>query len=304
MFTISRHRRRQVSFVARLAIPVAVLAVLVWLGGEQVMQINVMDLSDSLRDLSAAQWLCSLAATLAAYIAAAAQERAVMAHLELRPEPRRAFGAAMAAAAVAQTVGFGPVVGAIVRKRLLPCLSLPQSFAVSAGITLAFFAGLALLALGAVAFGPETGTRGEARAALVAVALIGAGLCALPARTMFGLRKPGGSTVMRLAAWIFVDCLALCLAFWSLLPSAVRPDFLVLLPTFLLGLGAGLASGSPAGVGPFEAAMALHLPGLDAHDLLASLLAFRFVAYALPALCGGVWALLGPSLLTREPKLA
>ena len=76
----------------------------------------------------------------------------------------------------------------------------------------------------------------------------------------------------------------------------------MLLPAFLLGLGVGLASGCPAGAGPSEAVMALHLPRLDTHDLLASLLALRFVAYVLPALCGGVRALVGPSVLGRETE--
>jgi len=304
VFTIRRPARFQNRRLAQLVLPLAVVVPLVWFGAEWIGQINVAELSESLRELSTGQWLCGLVATLVAYVAAAAQERAIVAHLGLRPEPRRARGAAMAAAAVAQTVGFGPFVGAVVRRRLLPSLSVGQSFAISAGITLAFFAGLSLLTLGAAAFGPETGYRGEARIALVAVLLAGVALCSVSGPTILGLRRPGGLTLLRLGAWVSLDCLALCLAFWALLPATARPDLLMLLPAFLLGLGAGLASGCPAGAGPFEATMALHLPGLEGHDLLASLLAFRFVAYALPALCGGVWSLLGPSLLEPEAEAA
>jgi len=203
---------------------------------------------------------------------------------------------------VAQTVGFGPVVGAIVRRRLLPSLSMGQSFAISAGITLTFFLGLGLLTLGAAAFGPETGYRSEARAAFVVLILAGAALNATSGPTILSLRRPGRITLLRLGVWVSVDCMALCLVFWSLLPPTTRPDLLVLLPAFLLGLGVGLASGCPAGAGPFEAVMALHLPGLDTHDLLAGLLAFRTLAYALPALCGGIWAMLGPSVLRCESE--
>ncbi|MBP1805592.1 DUF2156 domain-containing protein [Rubellimicrobium aerolatum] len=283
--------------LARLALPAVVLAACLWLGAGALADLRLADLGDSLRGLTAAQWIGGLAATALAFVAVAGQERAILAHLGLRPDPARARGAALAAAAVSQTVGFGPVVGAIVRRRLLPGITAAQSFAISAAITLAFFAGLGLLLLAATAWTPGP-WQGEARAALAALLLVaGAGGRALWAR--LGMR---GITVLRLGLWVAVDCLALALAFWVLLPDGARPDYLALLPVFLLALGLGLASGSPAGAGPFEATLALHLPGLAPHDLLASLLAFRGVAHALPALCGAAWALLGPALLAAAPR--
>jgi uncharacterized membrane protein YbhN (UPF0104 family) len=127
-------------------LPVVVLGAVLWLGAEELARINVPDFVESLGALSAGQWRSGLAATLLAYLAPAGQERAVVAHLGLRPELRRAQRVALATAAVAQTVGFGHVVGPVVCQRLLPGLSMTQSFAISAGITLAFFAGLAFLA--------------------------------------------------------------------------------------------------------------------------------------------------------------
>ncbi len=290
----------------RVGLPLAAVATSLWLGAAELLELSLSDLWASLRRLSALQWAGSLAATALAFLAVAGQERAVVAHLGLRPEPRRARAAAMAAAAIGQALGFGPVVGAIVRQRLLPEITAAQSFAISATITLAFFLGLTVLVLASAALVPGLPYRIEATLALIGIVVAGVALYARSGPAPFGLRKPGGLTLLRLGLWLTLDCLALCLAFWLLLPAGGQPDYLLLLPVFLVGLGLGLASGSPAGAGPFEAAMALHLPGLDPHDLVASLLAFRCASCAVPALCGAAWALVGPALVGsgRGPSLA
>jgi phosphatidylglycerol lysyltransferase len=188
----------------------------------------------------------------------------------------------MAAAAVSQTAGFGPVVGAIVRRRLLPELTMAQSFAVSACMTVGFFGGIGLLALAAAALVPGMPHQcwSQMALALAVVAVLG----------WSGLRRPNLLVLGRFLGWLTVDLTALALALWLVLPDALA--FWVLWPVFLMALGVGIASGSPGGVGPFEAAMLALLPG-HAEGLVAGIIAFRVLVYLVPALCGAVWALRG-----------
>ena len=122
-----------------------------------------------LRVLTPWQLAVALGAVATAFAAVAGQERAIVAHLGLSLPVGRGGRAAAAAAAVSQTVGFGPVVGALVRRRLLREVTRGQSFAISAGMTLGFFAGLGLLTLTAFAVVPGLPQRGPAQGLLALV---------------------------------------------------------------------------------------------------------------------------------------
>ena len=228
-----------------------------------------------LRGLAPGQVLLALVAVATAFAAVAGQERAVVAHLGLGLPPGRAGQAA----AAAQTVGFGPVVGALVRRRMLAEVTLAQSFAISAGITLGFFAGLGLLTLAAFAVLPGLPQRGAALGLLV---LVLAGLVALSRWTVVpGLRRPNLFIPGRFLFWLALDLAALATALWVVLPSQMVLPFWHLVPVFLVALGLGIASGSPGGVGPFEATLLAMLPQVEAAGLVAGVLAFRVLAFAL-----------------------
>lgn len=247
-----------------------------------------------LGDLSVGQVAAAMLAVATAFAAVAGQERAVAAHLGLGLPSGRAGRAAAAAAAVSQTVGFGPVVGALVRRRLLREVTLGQSFAISAGITLGFFAGLGLLVLGVFAVVPGLPHRMLAQTVLVAV-LTGIAALALSHNSGFlGLRKPNLFILGRFLFWLSLDLAALAAALWIVLPGPSAPDYWHLLPVFLIGLGLGIASGSPGGIGPFEAVLLAHLPQMPEAGLVAGIVAFRALAYLVPALCGVVWLVLRP----------
>lgn len=290
---------RLLSTMLRVCAVAGLVLFCLWQMQGQLAHLRAAVILDALGAVSGWQWLGSLVAVTVAFLAVGGQERAVLAHLGLRIPPAEARRAAMASAAVSQTMGFGPVVGAVVRRRLLPDLSLLQSAAVSAAITVGFFAGLgAVGALSWVAARPPGDWLVWAAPALGLPLLL---VRALPR----GLRAhlPHPVLALRFGMWLTVDLSALALACWIVMPSAALSgtgllDFLTI---FLLALGAGLASGSPAGTGPFEAMM---LNGLDAADpsfVVAGIMAFRGVAYAIPAICGAVWALAGPRLCPPRP---
>lgn len=249
-----------------------------------------------LSDLTLWRVAAALLAVVAAFVAVAGQERAIVAWFGLSLPPGQAGFAAAAAAAVSQTVGFGPVVGALVRRRLMPEVTLGQSFAISAGITLGFFAGLGFLTLIVFAAAPgmpqQTLAQGLLAALLIGMVL----LTILRMPHVLGSFQPNLFILGRFLIWLAIDLGALAVALWVVLPPLTAPAFWAMLPVFLIALGVGIASGSPGGIGPFEATLLAWLPQVDEAGLVAGILAFRALAYAVPALCGAIWALARPGL--------
>lgn len=278
-------------FTIRAGLVLGVLALSGWYLAQRLQGFDLAEVRAALLALAPGRIALALGAVALAFVAVAGQERAVMAHLALPVGRWRGARAAAASAAVSQTLGFGPVLGALVRRRLLPELTLLQSFAVSAGITLGFFGGLGLFVLALWAFVPGMAHRGLSAAGLgLMLALLGA-LALSRQPQIFGLRKPNLFILGRFLAWLSLDLAALATAFWAILPQHLAPALAEILPTFLLALGLGTASGSPGGLGAFDVAILAWLPGEGAEELLAGILAFRVLAYLLPAGCGALWIL-------------
>ena len=84
------------------------------------------------------------------------------------------------------------------------------------------------------------------------------------------LRLPPLRLWLRLLVLAAVDVSFAALAFWVLLPEVFQPEFSLLLAAFILALGAGLLSGSPGGVGPFELCLVTLLPGVAEVELIAA----------------------------------
>lgn len=288
---------RAARFALRSFGMIAVALICAWFLGGHLADLDHTAVMRALRTLTPLQWAGGVLATMLAFVAVSRQERVIMRHFGLRPDPRHAAGAAMAAAAISQTVGFGPLVGAVVRVRLLPELGAKQSFLVSTAITIGFFAGAGLVMLGWLALSGQAGMRWlGVLGLLVAVALIAA-VAVLP-RPLFGrFRLPPATAILALLGWVAVDMLALSFAFWALMPVEIGHSWFAVILTFAVALSVGLASGSPAGTGPFEAIVLTQLHAAETETLLAGMLAFRAVAYGLPALVGAIWALVGRAVL-------
>jgi phosphatidylglycerol lysyltransferase len=127
---------------------------------------------------------------------------------------------------------------------------------------------------------------------LVAVLLVLASLW--PPRWMWRFRLPPLRAQIALLALAALDTAAAGLVFYVLLPDQTL--MLTLTPTpapamtpalvytvFLLAIGAGLVGATPGGIGPFEMLCLTFLPHLPEAPLLAPILGFRLVYYALPA---------------------
>lgn len=276
------------------------LGVSAYAASERLADFDGQAILASLSNLSPAQVVGAILAVAVAFLAVAGQERAVVQHLGFGISIHAGGRAAIAAAAVSQTAGFGPIVGAIIRRKLLPDLGLGQSFAISVGMALGFFAGLGVLTLACFAFVPDMPHQAVSRLALLGLMLLlGAGALS-PGHRIFGRRKPNLIVMGRFLFWLGLDVSALCGALWILLPSDSSYAFLDLLPVFFVALGVGLATGSPGGAGPFEATLLTQSPEIEGSGLLAGIIAFRALAYALPAICGVLWAFAAPRVPARR----
>lgn len=236
-------------------------------------------------------WLGAGLASWVSFRAVAGYDRGLHRHLATGIAAGRAGRAGFAAIAIGQTVGIGVISGALVRWRMLPDLGLAGALRLSLMVALSF-----LLAWGAVCavvlmLFPVAGLRWIAPLVLLGLLLASAGGLLWPRPWMPNLITQG-----RLLALAAVDCTAAGLALWLLVPGDV--GFAAFLPAFLLALGAGLLSGAPAGLGAFEIVLVTLLPQVGPAGLLAGILAWRLVYFALPA---GIGA--GVALLARpEPR--
>lgn len=239
----------------------------------------------SLGEVGVLPWTAAAGATWISFRAVAGYDQELHRHLATGIAPARAGRAGFAAIAISQTVGLGVFSGALVRWRMLPDLGFSGALRLSIQVALSFllaWAVVSAMVLWMVPVGPSA-----SGAPLVLAGLLLAGLI-LPRRWM-----PNLITQARLVVLAAVDCLAAGLGLWLLVPADIT--FVTFLPVFLLALGAGLVSGAPAGLGAFEIVLLALLPKVGQADLMAGVVAWRVVYFALPAVAGAAVALLGRS---------
>ncbi|MFZ1469842.1 MAG: hypothetical protein WAT09_12820, partial [Paracoccaceae bacterium] len=230
-------------------------------------------------------WAAALLATGISFWAVGRYDEAVHRHLATGVPGRQARMAGFCGIALSQMLGLGVVTGALVRWRMLPSLTLWQAGRLTLAVSLMFLAGWAVVTAAAVLLlgGP---LRGGAVTAL-GLAMLGMLLGLMPLRGW-----PNLYTLARMVALASVDCGGAALAFWCLWSGA--PPLDVVVPVFLLALGAGLLSGTPGGIGAFELTLLALLPVGHDPGALAAVLAWRGVYFVLPALLAGALLLRGP----------
>ncbi|GKY87996.1 phosphatidylglycerol lysyltransferase domain-containing protein [Sinisalibacter aestuarii] len=285
----------------RQILPLAVLAAIFWAMWDRLGALDPARIGAALASVTPDQWAIGAIFTGVSFWAVGRYD-AVAHRLADSPVPARAAVTSGAAAiAVAQTLGMGTLTGALARWRLLPALTLWQAMRLSLFVSLSFLAGWALLASFAALALPLPGglalalTVWAGAAALVALSLL---------RPRFARHLPPLRAMAAILGLTALDTLAAGTVLWALIPAdlAVPPG--PVLAAYLLALGAGLVLTTPGGVGPFELALLALLPDLPEEPLLAAVIAYRVLYYALPALIGGVLLLRGPgAALAPAPPL-
>ncbi len=285
----------------RQVLPLMLAIFCVYLARERFSRLDTNAVWAALRDVSAGQWLAALIATGTSFWALGHYDALMHRALRTGTPTRSAAWAGMAAIAISQTVGLGLVTGSLVRWRLLPGLSLGEATKLTLAVTASFLTGWVIVTAvairGLLPIGVPYASMLHVVATLVLVVTgVGIGLCLWqPAARTFGttLRWPPVLLVGRILGLTTIDTVAAGLALYFLLPAGSAPELAHFLPAFLLALGAGLILGTPGGIGPFELILMAMLPDLQAEPLIAAILSYRALYFALPASVAGLLLALG-----------
>lgn len=278
----------------RAALSCAIAGLFLWLLAARLQEIDPGALMQALGAVPLAQWLAAMAFTGLSFWALGQYDAVLHRHFCTGVPAAVARRAGICAIAVSQMLGLGVITGSILRWRMLPGCTLLTATQITTAVALSFLAGWAVVTAGAILLLPGAPFKAAALATLVAAAC-GVLLClAAPRLARLPFRWPNAFTLTRLMLFCAVDTLAAAAAFHVLCPPGLALPFAVLLPAFLLALGAGLVSGTPGGVGAFEVTLLAVLATHPEAELMAAILAWRLVYFALPAILGALIAVIGP----------
>ena len=275
--------------LARQLVSLGVFALLALLLRHKIAELDVAHIRAALATVGPGQWAAGLGFTAISFWSLGRYDVVVHRLIGRDTEPRRAARTGMIAIAVGQTVGMGALTGTFVRWRMLPGLGLLDATRISAIVTVSFFAAWAVVTAAAVlTFGAAIPHAGL----LAGFVLMGAYALAL-----LSLLRPGPlarwpvpplKAMGLILGFTAIDTLAAGGVLWVMLPDGVQVAPGPLIAAYLLALGAGLVLTTPGGVGPFEVALLTLLPAIPTEPLLAAVLAYRAVYYALPAVIGAL----------------
>lgn len=259
----------------------------------------------TLSGVTPAQWAAATVATTASFWAIGHYDNVIHRYLATGIPRASAHRAGVTAIAVSQTLGLGVITGAILRWRMLPGISLWQATKLTTMVAVFFLFGWAFVTAIVLTFAAQAPLR------QVAVCFVAAAPLAIVAGTLFPRlfrgHLPNLFIIVRLVALAALDLGTAALALWVLCPPDLALPFATLLPAFLIAFGAGLISGTPAGVGAFEITFLALLPHLPETPLLGAVLAWRTIYFVLPAITGAIIALRGPvthpGFLVHVPQL-
>ncbi len=291
----------------RLTAPFAMAALCLWALSARIELPSLAAISGFLGALHLWQWLAALGATLISFWALGRYDAVAHRHLQTGLDGAQARRAGMAAIAFSQLVGFGLFTGAYARWRLVPGLTVLQAAQLTGLVGLTFMAALAMICGLAMAMFPVFTWFRPVGALLVLTVLAASLLSFVAPRLTIGpisLRWPSLAAMAALSVWALVDVMAAGTALWVLLPETVHIPWTTLLVVYAIALGAAILSSAPGGTGPLELMVFTLLPSHDSTGLLAALLAFRLVYYALPAAISCVMMILPDRLKSMRPPSA
>lgn len=285
----------------RQLLPVGLTVGLVVLLWQRVGGLDLPYIYASLKTVSPLQWLGATMFSVISFWALGKYDGVVHRLIGTDVSSKAAERAGITAIALSQTVGLGVISSAFVRWRMLPDLSLMQAMRISAIVAASFLSAWAVVASMIALTVPMTlPWAGWIAWVVLAGAAVFAVLSVVRPSIMAALHIPPLRAMGAFLALALIDTAAAGAALWMVLPDGCEVALLPLIAAYLLALGAGLISSAPGGMGAFEITLLALLPALDAEPLLAAILAFRAVYYALPALIAAVVTIRGPLTKSRS----
>lgn len=288
--------------LARQMLPLGCAIGIVWLLWGKLGGLDFRHVITSFKTVTPTQWV--LAATFAAlsFWALGRYDRVVhrLIGSKVRSGPAQLSG--VTAIALSQTVGLGMISSALVRWRMLPEISLIRALQISMIVSLSFLSAWAVVAALVTLLVPLAfpGSIWIAWAVLGGAGVLVAASILRP-MALSRLNLPSVKAMGAFVTLAAIDTAAAGAALWTVLPAECDIQLLPLVAAYLIALGAGLIAGTPGGVGPFEVTLLALLPQLDPEPLLAAVLVFRTIYYAIPALIAAVLIIRGPHEEVERP---
>lgn len=295
--------RQRVFPASKQIVPLVIGGLCLWAIAHRFDANSLSQIGSAILRLRPAQWIMAMLATGLSFWALGRYDVVVHRHLRTGCAPAHAARVGAAAIALGQVMGMGVVTGALVRWRLLPGLSLVETGQLSLTVALSFFAGLAaVFGLTGLFLAPAFVPIVFSSCLILSIFSIMLVAFLHPEIQIFGhkITLPSLPAFFKITALTLLDTAAAALALYVLLPAGLDIGFALLFPVYLAALTAALVTGTPGGVGPFELTTLGLLPQGAAPEIMAGILAFRLIYYALPALIGA-WYLYWGEANTTPP---
>ena len=285
--------RRYLSALVPVALFCAALVALHRLGGE----FHLRDILAAFGAIGHWRVLLAIALTAGSYLALTGYEKLALGFVGRQlPWPKYAL-TSFVAYAVGHNLGVAALSGGAIRYRIYTPLGFgaTEIARIVAFSTLTFALGASALAgISLIANAGEASSLLHSTAQLsialgvLALCAVGGYLlaCALRRTPLVwrdaSIELPTLGMALLQIALAAVDLALASAALYALLPASANISYVAFAGLYMVALAASLLSLVPGGLGVFETIMVLLLPGVPAPQMLAALLAYRLVYYALP----------------------
>ncbi len=293
---------RSLSVKRKALTQLAALAVLIplslWAAKPLLQDLDWGEVGVAFSLISPLAWIGAALATLASFAALGRYDVTVHRYLQTGVPDREAQISGACAVALSQFLGLAVVTGTIARWQSSDRMTATQAGSVTALVSVSFmWAWLALLGLSGLVFPSVLPLPTYVFVATLASASLFALYAVLRRRFDVAghtLRLPSLRALRTMGVFAALDISCAAFAFWLLLPAEAGLSFMQLLPIYVVGLGVALMSNTPGGVGPFEVTLLWALHSIDVNAVLAGVIAFRTMYYAIPAVLAAAYLLWRP----------
>lgn len=287
------------SLFSKQFVPLILLVVFGWIIANKAAELDFAAIFTAIGDITPTHWVIAVLAACVSFHAIGRMDVVVHRLMGTGTPEHISQLSGIASVATAQMTGFGLLTGTLARWRVLPDTGLLQAAQITGVVSASF-----MLALGAISavmvliVGPDIPfARPVAAAGLAFIALLAIASIRKP-NSSLPMRLPDSKAQASLLGLALIDTAMAAFALYVLIPEAYMPPPDLFYTAFLLALGAGLLGTTPGGVGPFEMMLLFVFADMPQAPILAAIMGYRLVYFALPALLATVLLVAGPSLLS------
>ena len=285
------------ALLAKQVIPLILLAVFAWIIFDKATDLNFASIKASVNAITAQQWSLAILGSAISFWAVGRMDVVVHRLLDTGVNDSAAQLSGIASVATAQLTGFGLLIGTLARWRVLSGIGLWKAAQITAFVSISFMIALGVLtAVMIFVASPDLPwIRPFAALGLALITILITASIWKP-RWLFRFNLPPLKAQAALLALALLDTIAAALALYVLFPGADIPPPALFYTVFLMSLALGLLGTTPGGVGPFEMMMLACFSHLPSVDILAAIMGYRLVYFALPAMLAVVVLLGAPWL--------